>query len=147
MPRPLDPTCHNSGPCRRRRTSVASIGGSTRWLGAFLAAVESRQLVAAREAIAAFDDGLRRHTAREEETVLPPPSGHGLAPDASETEAGRLGRQLRLEHVQIRELSGLMRRMLGESEDLAGARRLFPNLARRWDAHTEREERELFPPV
>ena len=40
-----------------------------------------------------------------------------------------------------------MRRMLGESEDLAGARRLFPNLARRWDAHTEREERELLPPV
>jgi hypothetical protein len=24
-----------------------------------------------------------------------------------------------------------------------GARRLFGNLARRWDAHTEREEREL----
>jgi hypothetical protein len=115
-------------------------------LGAFLAAAESRALIPAREAIAAFDDELRRHTAREEETVLPAPAGHGLAPAETETGAEGLGRELRLEHVQIRELSGLMRRMLEEREDLAGARGLFPGLARRWDAHTEREERELFPP-
>ena len=55
----------------------------------------------------------------------------------------RLSRELRLEHVQIRELSGMMRRLVEESGDLAGAQRLFGNLARRWDAHTEKEEAAL----
>ncbi len=114
-------------------------------LGRFLAAADGGALPPSREAIAAFDDELRRHTAFEEESLLPPPAGHGLAPAEGETAGVRLGRELRLEHVQIREVSGLMRRLVEEQGDLAGARRLFPNLARRWDAHTEREERELFP--
>jgi hypothetical protein len=34
----------------------------------------------------------------------------------------------------------MMRRHLEEQNDLEAARRLFPNLARRWDAHTSKEE-------
>jgi hypothetical protein len=96
--------------------------------------------------IAEFDDTLRRHTAEEEERLYPPPPARKLVgPDAEvdESAEARLSRELRLEHVQIRELSGMMRRLVEESGDLDGARRLFGNLARRWDAHTEREEREL----
>jgi hemerythrin HHE cation binding domain-containing protein len=111
-------------------------------LGRFLAATEARELAPAREAIAAFDEELRRHTAHEEEEVLPRAAGHRLAPAEVETPEARLGRELRLEHVQIRELSGVMRR-LAETGDLEQARRLFGNLARRWDAHTAKEEREL----
>ncbi len=116
-----------------------------RLLGQFLAATDAGALAPAREAIVAFDEELRRHTALEEETVLPRAAGHGLAPAEAETAGERLGRELRLEHVQIRELSGVMRR-LAEGHDLEGARRLFGNLARRWDAHTEKEERELGTP-
>jgi hemerythrin-like domain-containing protein len=113
--------------------------------GRFLAAVTAGATSAARDAIAAFDDELGRHTAHEEENLFPVPGGHKLAPpDAEETEA-RLFRELRLEHVQVREVSAMIRRLLEEKSDLEGARRLCANLARRWDAHTTREERELFP--
>jgi hypothetical protein len=111
-------------------------------LGRFLAATEARELAPAREAIVTFDEELRRHTALEEEEVLPRAGGHRLVPAEAETPEARLGRELRLEHVQIRELSGVMRR-LAETGDLEQARRLFGNLARRWDAHTAKEEREL----
>lgn len=114
-------------------------------LGRFLAAAEARAVAPARDAMAAFDEELRRHTALEEEELLPRAAGRGLAPAEAETAADRLGRELRLEHVQIRELSGVVRR-LAEEGDVEAARRLFGNLARRWDAHTEREERELAPP-
>ena len=63
--------------------------------------------------------------------------------DIDETPAETLFRELRLEHTQIRELSGMMRRLVEQAGDLAGARRLFGNFARRWDAHTEKEERAL----
>jgi hypothetical protein len=115
-------------------------------LGRFLAAADAGGLSPARDAIAAFDDELRRHTELEEDTILPPAAGRGLAPAEDETDEARLGRLLRLEHVQIREVSGLMRRLVEEKGDVAGARRLFPNLARRWEAHTEKEERQLLPP-
>ena len=113
-------------------------------LGSFLAAAEAGAVAPARDAMAAFDEELRRHTALEEEDLLPRAAGHGLAPAEAETPAERLGRELRLEHVQIRELSGVVRR-LAEEGDVDAARRLFGNLARRWDAHTAREERELPP--
>jgi len=87
---------------------------------------------------------LRRHTAEEEDTLLARPTGHKLAPPEAESAAERLHRELRLEHVQIREISAMMRHLLGEKSDLEGARRLTVNLTRRWDAHTAREERELF---
>lgn len=112
-------------------------------LGRFLAAAEARADGPACEAIAAFDAELRRHTAREEESLIPEPAGPRLVPSHTESDAERLGRELRLEHAQIGELSGLMFR-LAEAGDVAGARRHFPNLARRWDAHTEKEER-AFP--
>jgi len=111
--------------------------------GRFLGASQAGARDAARQAIRAFDDELRRHMAFEEECVLPQPEGPGLAPREHETEAVRLSRELRLEHVQIRELSGMIRRLAAEQDDLEGAMRLAPNLARRWDAHTQREEEGL----
>lgn len=109
-------------------------------LGRFLGAAHAGAADAARQAIRDFDDELRRHTAFEEDRVLPPPAGHKLAPAEEETMQDQLFRELRVEHVQIRELSGMMRRLLEEQNDLKGAERLAPNLARRWDAHTAREE-------
>ncbi|HWZ86436.1 MAG TPA: hemerythrin domain-containing protein [Thermoanaerobaculia bacterium] len=113
--------------------------------GLFLGAAARLDVAGARDAIAAFDDALVRHTALEEEDLLQLPTGHGLAPADAETDTARLHRELRLEHVQVRELSAMIRRLLDEERDLEGARRLAPNLARRWDAHTAREEKELFP--
>ena len=113
-----------------------------RRLGRFLAAADAGAEAPARDAIVSFDEELRLHTEFEEEHVLPRAAGHRLAPAEVETPEQRLGRELRLEHVQIREISGLMRR-LAENGDVAGARRIFGDLARRWDAHTAREEREL----
>ena len=113
--------------------------------GRFLGAAAAADVAAARDAIAAFDDALSRHTAFEEEHVLLAPMGHKLVPGDAETDAARLHRELRLEHVQVRELAAMMRRVLEERGDLEAARRLAPNFARRWDAHTAREEKELFP--
>ncbi len=112
-------------------------------LGRFLAAAGAGELAAARESIAAFDDALRRHTAHEEERLFAPPPERKLVPPEEESDSSRLSRELRLEHVQIRELSGMMLRLVEENGDLAGAQRLFGNLARRWDAHTAKEERAL----
>jgi hypothetical protein len=115
--------------------------------GLFLGAATAGDAGAAREAIAAFDDELGRHTAFEEARAIPAPEGHKLVPSSAEAEDARLFRELRLEHVQVREVSAMIRRLLEEKGDLEGARCLAPNLARRWDAHTTREERELFPPL
>lgn len=115
-------------------------------LGRFLAAAAHADVAGARDAITAFDDTLGRHTELEEALAIPePPRGSKLVPPAAETDDARLFRELRLEHVQVREVSAMMRRLLDEKNDLEGARRLAANLARRWDAHTTREERALFP--
>ena len=114
-------------------------------LGSFLAAASAGEAAAAQEALATFDDALRRHTELEEERLFSPHPARKLLPGDEESEAERLSRELRLEHVQIREVSGMMRRLLEESGDLDGARRLFGNLARRWDAHTAKEERAFVP--
>ena len=113
--------------------------------GRFLAAASNADAAAARDAIAAFDEALGRHTELEETRVIQAPAGHKLAPPESEEHDARLHRELLLEHVQVREVSAMIRRLLEEKSDLEGARRLAGNLARRWDAHTTREERELFP--
>jgi len=114
-------------------------------LGRFLAAAEAGGPGVAREAILAFDERLRRHTAFEEEHILGRARGEKLFPGPEEGERERLLRELLLEHVQIREVSGMIVRLITEKEDLASARRLLPNLLSRWDAHTGREEREIFP--
>ena len=114
--------------------------------GRFLAAASAGDPDAAAVAIAAFDDALRRHTRSEEERLYPVTESSGpggLAPRPEGDAQRGIFRELRLEHVQIRELSAMMRRLLEEKADLESARRLAPNLARRWDAHTSREEREL----
>jgi len=101
----------------------------------------------ARDAMNAFDEALRRHTALEDEHLYSARRGGKLAPAEGETDRERLFRELALEHVQIREVSGMMTRLLRERGDLAGARALAGNLARRWDAHTAREERDAHPLV
>ena len=112
--------------------------------GRFLAALAAADPPRALEAIRTFDETLRRHTALEEEKAIPAPEGRRLVPDEAEDAARTLHRELRLEHVQVREVSAMILRLLEEKGDLEGAHRLAPNLARRWDAHTTREERELF---
>ncbi|HYX19793.1 MAG TPA: hypothetical protein VFA98_03010 [Thermoanaerobaculia bacterium] len=112
--------------------------------GHFLAAATGGDAAAAARAIGEFDGMLRRHTAEEEERLLAAPSSRLVAAE-NEAPRERLHRELRLEHVQVRELSAMIRRLLDERGDVAGALRLAGNLARRWDAHTAREERELFP--
>jgi hypothetical protein len=111
--------------------------------GRFLGAAQAGNADEAREAIRQFDEALRRHTKEEEASVLAVPAGHKLAPPEAETPQERLHRELRIEHVQVREVTAMIRRLLEEKSDLEGARRLAPNLARRWDAHTTREELEL----
>ena len=111
--------------------------------GHLLAAASAGHAVAAAQAAAAFDEAMRRHMAVEEEHLLPLPPSRTLAAAEDETPAERLHRELRLEHVQIRELSAMIRRLLEDGRDVTGALRLAGNLARRWDAHTGREEREI----
>ena len=110
-----------------------------------LAALQADDLEAARNAIERFDTALRMHTKIEEEQIfgLPPRRRPTLASPADETPRARLYRELALEHVQVRELSGMICRRLSEQSDLEASRHLAANLARRWDAHTTREEREL----
>lgn len=112
--------------------------------GEFLAASFAGDADAARRSIERFDEALRKHTALEEDSVFPLPAGRKLVPAQEEPARERLFRELRLEHVQIREVSGMILRLLADNGDLAAARALAPNLARRWDAHTAREEREVF---
>jgi hypothetical protein len=112
--------------------------------GRFLVASSAGDSEAALRAIRAFDEALRRHTAFEEENAILAPEGRRLVPNHAHDAEHALARELRLEHVQVREVSAMILRLLEEKSDLEGARRLAPNLARRWDAHTTREERELF---
>lgn len=112
-------------------------------MGRALAAAAGGDADAARGAIVDLDEMLRRHTAAEEERFIPAPATRKLVRSEGETERERLGRELRLEHVQLREIVGMMRRLVEERGDLAGAKALFGGLARRWDAHVDREVREL----
>ncbi|HSD72113.1 MAG TPA: hemerythrin domain-containing protein [Thermoanaerobaculia bacterium] len=109
--------------------------------GHFLASPDRES---ATRAIREFDEALRRHTEQEEVDVFPAAAGGKLVARADESDRDRIFRELRLEHVQIRELSGMIVRQLGEDGDSGGVRGLAASLARRWDAHTEREEREAF---
>src|SRR5262249_50321435 len=116
-----------------------------RLFGELLAAIAARDLAGALPASEAFDEALRSHTRKEEEEIFPPVSEDGLVPPAEESPSRRLFRGLRLEHLQVRELSGMIRRLLAGESAVDGARGLAANLARRWDAHSTREEREAFP--
>lgn len=113
--------------------------------GRFLAAVGANDLMFVARAMRDFDTALRRHTELEEEHLFPAWPGEKLTPAPGEGDRERLFRELRLEHVQIREVSGMMARLLDEGNDVAGARALAGNLARRWDAHTKREEDKAYP--
>jgi hypothetical protein len=99
----------------------------------------------ASRAIGDFDAALRAHTRLEEEHLFPAAPEGKLVARSGESEQERLFRELRLEHVQIRELSGIIVRQLGPGGDPRGVPGLAASLARRWDAHTEREEREGYP--
>jgi hypothetical protein len=115
-------------------------------MGGLLGAVASEIAEAARLAVAELDDAIRRHTADEEAWIYPATADAKLVAKAGETPRERLARELRLEHVQLREVVGMMRRLIEERGDLAGAKALFGGLARRWDAHVEREVRGLTRP-
>lgn len=108
--------------------------------GRFLGAPDAE---AAAGAIREFDEALRRHTAFEEDDVFPPAPEGKLVARPDESDRGRLFRELRVEHVQLRELSGMIVRELESGRDPRAIRGLAANLARRWDAHTAREEREI----
>ncbi|HEX9149922.1 MAG TPA: hemerythrin domain-containing protein [Thermoanaerobaculia bacterium] len=109
--------------------------------GRFLASPDRES---AARAIREFDATLRRHTEHEEEHVFPAAAGGKLVARAGESDGDRLFRELRVEHVQIRELSGMIVRQLSEAGEGGAVRGLAANLARRWDAHSAREEREAF---
>jgi hypothetical protein len=109
--------------------------------GALLRAVSSGTLSTAVDAAVLFDEALRLHMKMEEAFFRDPAEGK-LIPAEGESAAAALFRELRLEHVQVRELSGMIRRVLGEPGDVPAARKLAATLANRWDAHTAREERE-----
>lgn len=130
------------------RTLIESLTQAHRHLddlfGRFLSALLGADAAVARKAIGEFDQDLRNHFALEEEQLFPAAPSRKLAPSEEESEDERRFRELRLEHVQLREVSGMIVRLLSEKQDLEGARRLAGNLARRWDAHTEREEREVY---
>ena len=111
--------------------------------GRFLTAAFAGDAAAATPAIEEFDRELRRHTSEEEQSLFEALPGHRLAAPAQETESQRFSRELRLEHVQVRELSGMIVRRLSEGAPLEEVRALAGSLARRWDAHTRREEEEL----
>ncbi len=112
--------------------------------GRFLASAHAGVPSEARAAIEAFDESLRAHTAAEES--LFPTRAKKLIPVTGETDSDRTFRELRLEHVQLRELSAIILRGLSSSDDLLPARGLAPALARKWDAHTAREEAEWSSP-
>lgn len=112
-------------------------------LGRLLQALSAGESPRAGDAARRFDDELRRHTEAEEDLLFPRRAGRKLLAEPGETEIEGLCRELRIEHVQLRELSGMIARLAAVESDLAGALHLVGNLARRWDAHTTREEREL----
>jgi hypothetical protein len=107
--------------------------------GRFLGAADRES---AARAIADFDAALRAHTRLEEEHLFGAVPGGKLMALPDESERNRLFRELTLEHVQIRELSGMIVRKLSEASDDGGVFALAGSLARRWDAHTAREESE-----
>jgi hypothetical protein len=109
--------------------------------GRFLASADRET---ATRAIADFDGKLRAHMRLEEEHLFPAAPRGKLTAPPDETERDRLFRELTLEHVQIRELSGMILRTLAETVDPGAAFALSGNLARRWEAHSMREEREAF---
>jgi hypothetical protein len=110
--------------------------------GAFLGAGDRES---AARAMGEFDEAVRRHTRLEEEFLFPRERGGKLVASDAETDRERLARELSLEHVQIRELSGMIVRQLGPGGDPRGVPPLAASLARRWDAHTSREEEDAFP--
>jgi hypothetical protein len=110
--------------------------------GRFLGAADRESAV---RAIGDFDAALRAHTQLEEEHLFPFAPGGKLVAPPDESGRDRLFRELSLEHVQIRELSGMIVRTLGEAGDPGAAFALAGSLARRWDAHTLREENEAYP--
>jgi hypothetical protein len=76
--------------------------------GRFIAAASAGDAGRALEAIEAFDGDLRRHMEREERDFYRVAGDEKLAPRPGEDDAARLAREMRLEHVQLRELSAMV---------------------------------------
>jgi len=115
-----------------------------RMLGALLDALQSADPMRALDAALTLRDALNAHVEAEEASLFPPKTERKLVPNPEHTAGEALARELRVEHLQVRELASMIVRQLGEKADLPSAIALAGNLAGRWRAHTEREERELY---
>jgi hypothetical protein len=114
-------------------------------LGEFLTALGHGDAASAGAAIQEFDTALRRYTEAKEKWLYPARETERLVPVEGETPEQALYRQLALEHVQLRELSGMLCRIIGEKSDIEGARRLVGRLLGRWDGHAGRTLTEALP--
>jgi hypothetical protein len=134
-----------SDPPTLRKAIEAAHAGLEERLGAFLTLLGKGDVDGAAEAIADFDAALRAYTEAKERWLYPPREGARLAPAENETPQEALYRQLALEHVQLKELSGMLSRVVAEKRDLEGARRLVGRLLGRWDSHAARTLTEALP--
>jgi len=104
----------------------------------FRRALERREDDACRLALADFHAQLTRWTAAEERILLPALSRTSF-PDRDPQ------RELRLEYVQIRELTRYLLSQIGERAPLADVLGLVENLERRLAAHESEMEKVYYP--
>ncbi|HEY7368428.1 MAG TPA: hypothetical protein VIA29_00970 [Thermoanaerobaculia bacterium] len=128
-----------------RAALEAAHGALEEKLGVFLTALARSDADTAGSSIVDFDAALRRYTEAKERWLYPPRESERLVPAEDETPEQALYRQLALEHVQLRELSGMLCRIIGEKSDIEGARRLVGRLLGRWDGHSGRTMTEALP--
>lgn len=105
----------------------------------FRRALDRRDGPAYRLAVSDFQDWLGRWTAAEESALLP---AFGRAPVAGRD----AHRELRLEFVQMRELTRQVRLQLESGAPMSDVLGLVENLARRFDAH-ERGVLDVYYPA
>ena len=105
----------------------------------FRRAFERRDQAAYRLGLADFHDWLCRWTAAEEKALLPALSRADLPGRDSR-------RELRLEYVQLRELTRHLRMQIDARAPMADLLGLAENLSRRFDAH-ERGNIEIYYPA
>jgi hypothetical protein len=104
----------------------------------FRRALERREDDACRLALADFHAHLSRWTAAEERVLLPALSRTSFPGRDPQ-------RELRLEYVQIRELTRYLLSQIGERAPLADVLGLVENLARRLAAHESEMEKVYYP--
>lgn len=104
----------------------------------FRRALDRRDEAAYRLALADFYDHLRRWTSAEERALLPA-LARVTVPERDPQ------RELRLEYVQIRELTRYVLTQIGERAPIADVLGLVDNLERRLSAHEAEMEKVYYP--